>query len=634
MPAHIGQRLIFDGALCTIRYIGPVEGTSGEWLGVEWDDHSRGKHNGSHKGKQIFNCLSPSDTAASFVRPARKPDDTRTVLEAIRYKYEQTTQTNGSLRGPGYEIIEISKKKVEEVGFDKIKQQMSRLENLRIVLIDQLNVAGLTTARELADIRAAQAELSTTCPNITELDLGWNPLEDWNDVLDICRPLAKLRVLKASGLRLRDTHARQQIAQVTELHLSDCLLKTSEVVSLLSDEDVPAFPSLATLWLSQNALHAWDNVDSNCVFPRITTLVLENNNFHTLTSLTAVFKLFPNIASLSLQGNKISSAGEASISSPLSTTLTHLNLASNAIATFDTIDHLPQLFPALQSLRISKNPLYDALNQSATAAATSRPSDTPFYLTLARLPKLTALNYTNITPRDREEGEIYYLFVTEKDIRSELSSAPASSATQLLRSLQAQHSTYTALCTKYERPNILLASSASAVLEASKTPDFAAGTSKSLAARLVKASFYIAGTDGVFERLLPRTTSVYTLKSLLARHFGLVPLQFRLVYESKELDPVQVTTTKLYGGTREEWEAWGQWDVDVRRPGAMEQDGQEHGVNGEYAQNDEVWIDGELLRGGTRWRKRETEVLDGMREWGDYLDESCEVRIRIESLEC
>jgi len=55
---HIGQRASFDLATCTIKYIGPVEGTGAEkeWLGVEWDEPMRGKHDGSFKGKKYFTC--------------------------------------------------------------------------------------------------------------------------------------------------------------------------------------------------------------------------------------------------------------------------------------------------------------------------------------------------------------------------------------------------------------------------------------------------------------------------------------------------------------------------------------------------------------------------------------------------
>lgn len=55
----VGQRLSYDGLVCTVRYAGEVAGTSGTWLGVEWDDSTRGKHDGSHKGVKYFECKGP-----------------------------------------------------------------------------------------------------------------------------------------------------------------------------------------------------------------------------------------------------------------------------------------------------------------------------------------------------------------------------------------------------------------------------------------------------------------------------------------------------------------------------------------------------------------------------------------------
>lgn len=56
---QIGQRLSYDGVVCTVRYVGQVAGTTGAWLGVEWDDPTRGKHDGSHKGVKYFECNGP-----------------------------------------------------------------------------------------------------------------------------------------------------------------------------------------------------------------------------------------------------------------------------------------------------------------------------------------------------------------------------------------------------------------------------------------------------------------------------------------------------------------------------------------------------------------------------------------------
>ena len=50
-------------------YEGTVEGTKGSWLGVEWDDPSRGKHDGTHAGTSYFTARGPS--SASFIREAK-----------------------------------------------------------------------------------------------------------------------------------------------------------------------------------------------------------------------------------------------------------------------------------------------------------------------------------------------------------------------------------------------------------------------------------------------------------------------------------------------------------------------------------------------------------------------------------
>lgn len=53
---YIGQRLSLKNQACTVRYIGTVADKQGTWLGVEWDDPSRGKNNGTHDGTSYFTC--------------------------------------------------------------------------------------------------------------------------------------------------------------------------------------------------------------------------------------------------------------------------------------------------------------------------------------------------------------------------------------------------------------------------------------------------------------------------------------------------------------------------------------------------------------------------------------------------
>ena len=53
---QIGSRIQVGNDRATIRFVGTVKNTKGDWLGVEWDDPNRGKHNGTHQDVEYFSC--------------------------------------------------------------------------------------------------------------------------------------------------------------------------------------------------------------------------------------------------------------------------------------------------------------------------------------------------------------------------------------------------------------------------------------------------------------------------------------------------------------------------------------------------------------------------------------------------
>lgn len=53
---QIGTRIQVGKDRATVQYIGQVKGTKGEWLGIEWDDPLRGKHDGLHQETRYFTC--------------------------------------------------------------------------------------------------------------------------------------------------------------------------------------------------------------------------------------------------------------------------------------------------------------------------------------------------------------------------------------------------------------------------------------------------------------------------------------------------------------------------------------------------------------------------------------------------
>jgi dynactin complex subunit len=87
----VGGRVVVapDGDVATVRYVGAVAGTEGEWVGVEFDAAGRGKHDGVHQGVRYFECrANGGPQCASFVRP-HKLSAGVTLLQALTAKYEQ-----------------------------------------------------------------------------------------------------------------------------------------------------------------------------------------------------------------------------------------------------------------------------------------------------------------------------------------------------------------------------------------------------------------------------------------------------------------------------------------------------------------------------------------------------------------
>ena len=78
---------------------------------------------------------------------------------------------------------------MEEVGFEKIRQQLAELQELQVVVLDG------------ACIAAVESDLQKQNLKIVELDLGRNLIEDWREITAICKSLRYLKSLKLEYVR-------------------------------------------------------------------------------------------------------------------------------------------------------------------------------------------------------------------------------------------------------------------------------------------------------------------------------------------------------------------------------------------------------------------------------------------------
>lgn len=222
-----------------------------------------------------------------------------------------------------------------------------------------------------------------------------------------------------------------------------------------------------------------------------------------------------------------------------------------------------------------------------------------FMLTVARLRNLESLNYSKITPQERTNGELYYLSLIGK----ELSAYPESAE----KSILANHPRYGELCGLYGEPVIRRA------LDSSRGDI----NPRSVSARLVRFTFYIPDTNNTREHTqeIPRTFDVYRVKSIVSRLFDLIPLGFRLIWETEEWDPVDEADTGL-----DEWDS-----SDDDEPDAAESQGQRISKNG--AASDRVMT----REDGNKFVKREVELVDSTRHVGYWFsDDLKEATVRVE----
>ena len=107
-PSLIGRRFCVEEKKGTIVYQGPVGATKGEWLGVEWDDPSRGKHDGAHEGVRYFIPRNYSPTSSSFLR-INKVNLGINLLEGVRLRYGKV---EGETAGVGQECMDDLQKEI------------------------------------------------------------------------------------------------------------------------------------------------------------------------------------------------------------------------------------------------------------------------------------------------------------------------------------------------------------------------------------------------------------------------------------------------------------------------------------------------------------------------------------------
>uniref|UniRef100_A0A8I5U410 Tubulin-specific chaperone E n=1 Tax=Pongo abelii TaxID=9601 RepID=A0A8I5U410_PONAB len=251
----IGQRVEVNGEHATVRFAGVVPPVAGPWLGVEWDNPERGKHDGSHEGTVYFQCSQLSKLQEVSLRNCavscagekggvaegcpniRKVDLSKNLLSS----WDEVIHIADQLRH--LEVLNVSENKLKFPSGSVLTGTLSALK----VLV--LNQTGITWAEVL---RCAMG-----CPGLEELYL------ESNNIFISERPTDVLQTVKLLDLSSNQLIDENQLYLIAHLPRLEQLILSDIGISSLHFPDAgigcktSLFPSLKYLVVNDNQISQW-----------------------------------------------------------------------------------------------------------------------------------------------------------------------------------------------------------------------------------------------------------------------------------------------------------------------------------------------------------------------------------------
>ncbi|GAA5940142.1 uncharacterized protein JCM15063_001720 [Sporobolomyces koalae] len=418
--------------LGTVLYRGPVPPTTGEWLGIEWDDPTRGRHSGTHDKTRVEYFRTRIEGSGSFLRP-NAPGlivSGNTFQEAFEAKYldagtnaesSQDTVDDQTTTSQYYETL--SNFKVEVVMSGKVAARFRQLARLREA---GLEWELLSRAYDSDTCDGAQ-ELETfgrQLSGLDDLNLSYTMLPSLQEASRIAQALPKLTRLSLNSNRFDSICEHVSLPgfdRLTILKLNNTLVTWSEILRIS-----PSLQNLVELQLGSNRISllvpASDSAPAGPLLPRLETLNFESNQLADWEQTAQALSDLPNLTTLILTSNsfeRFDSNNPDRIQAPFQLRkLRHLSLSRNLFASWsNSIDVLgataSERFPNLSSLDFACNPLGVTNLSNQTSGATDLQVR---FGTIAKLERLEILDGNVVTSAEREDAERSWLARVQNSI--------------------------------------------------------------------------------------------------------------------------------------------------------------------------------------------------------------------------
>lgn len=297
MSLKVGDRVEHKESCGSLRYIGTLPGRQGTWLGVDWDDKTRGRHDGSYEGIHYFETRHP--TSGSFIKAEKmKQGGRRSFLDAVNERFA----ISGSIKS--MHSIDVSGMGVCDSFAENLPVSVSDARVLRVsdsLLNDFGDVYSLlATFHNLEQFDVArncfhvfpQKPMLEPRPKLLRLDLNGTHIsqEILRDFVSRLPNLQELR-LYDTGLNSLHPEISKLLGNVRLIDLGGNPIPFDEICSVIGalpllrelylvgcaidgTESFPthAFPALWRLSLSENPLRAWTIFSTMVTLPSLRLL--------------------------------------------------------------------------------------------------------------------------------------------------------------------------------------------------------------------------------------------------------------------------------------------------------------------------------------------------------------------------
>eukprot|EP00127_Corallochytrium_limacisporum_P007051 Clim_evm11s241 gene=Clim_evmTU11s241 len=390
--SRIGQRVESnDGARGWVRYFGPVEGTTGNWLGVEWDKADRGKHDGTHRGRQYFEpqTSASEDTACSFLR-AQKIKVSLTFMSGLIEKYVNMNADVSMVMNNFIYSTDFNKVDIELIGQNKTALKLSAIDALVEISLRDMQITTIDSTEQITNI----------CLSLKEVDIADNLISDWAEVSRLTQALPNLRLLDVSGnMFLPSTLQAQPLGHnLRVMILNRITVKYGKVMELLSTATGLEELHMACNHITDSDLLLGPSAQElQSMVGKLKLLNLTENSVHSWGSLSQTFGQLPVLESLLVPQNPLESveAPKEGEQTPFPA-LKFLSLAYTHLTDMSSVDNL-QLLPSLRELRIRRCPVTDIMTPEKNRQEL-----------ILRVQQLTSINGSAVNNDERRDVEVYW----------------------------------------------------------------------------------------------------------------------------------------------------------------------------------------------------------------------------------